>query len=63
MCVVRVWLPLITCPKAATAKSTPCDALWAGVCPRALPLGLRAQVCVVFVGVHRSVICIYDMYT
>ena len=43
MCVVRVWLALTTCPKAATARPTPRDALRAGVYLRALPLGVRAQ--------------------
>ena len=53
--VPYVWRATITCPKAATARPTLCDALWASVCPRALPVGVRAQVCLVFVGVHRSI--------
>ena len=51
-----------TCSKAASARPTPCDALQASVYLRALPLDVRAQVCLVFVGVHRSIMCIYDMY-
>ena len=43
MCVVRVWLPHTTCPKAATATPRPFDAVRAGVYLRALPLGMRAQ--------------------
>ena len=49
-------------PKAATATPTPCDALWASVCLSALPMGVHAQVCLVFVSVHRSVMFICDIY-
>ena len=54
MCVLRAWLFHITCCKAATARSTLCDTFRANVYLRALPLGLCAQVCLVFVGVHQS---------
>ena len=54
---------ITTCSKAATAKTTLCDALRASVCLRTLPLDVRAQVCLVYVGVHRSIMYIYDMYT
>ena len=58
-----VWACITTCSKAATARATLCDGLWASVYLRALPLDMRAQVCLVFVGVHRSIMYIYDMYT
>ena len=61
--VPYVWSATITCPKAATARPTLCDALRGSVCPRALPVGVRAYVCLVFVSVHRSIMCIYDIYT
>ena len=72
VCVNRLWKLLrvwyvwgapITCPEAVTARPTLCDALRASVCPRALPMGVRAQVFLVFVSVHRSIMCICDMYT
>ena len=50
------------CSKAATARPTPCDALRVSLCLRALPMGERAQVCLVFVSVHRSVVHICDIY-
>ena len=56
-----VWTYGTTCSKAATARPEPCDALTASVYLRALPLDVRAQACLVFVGVHRSIMCIYDM--
>ena len=60
--VPYVWSAPITCPQAATARPTLCDALRASVCPRALPMGMRAQVCLVFVTLHRSIMCIYVVW-
>ena len=51
-----------TCSKAAGAGPTPFDALRVSVYLRALPMDVRAQVCLVFFGVHRSIMCIYDIY-
>ena len=58
-----MWVCITTCSKAATARPTLCDTLQASVYLRALPLDVRAQVCLVFVGVHPSIVYIYDMYT
>ena len=65
VCVVRVWLPCITCLQAATAKPTPCDALRAGVCLHTPALGVRTSVffclwaCIAVLCVH--MICIRIM--
>ena len=53
---------IITCLRAATWRPTLCDALRASVYLQALPLDVGGQVCLVFIGVHRSVMHIYDMY-
>ena len=61
--LLYVWTCGTTCFRAATARPTPWDALRASVYLRALPLDVRAQVCRVFVGVHRFIMYVYDMYT
>ena len=58
VCVVRVLLYRNTCPRVATAKPTPLDALRAGVCLRALPLGERT-LCVSRVCRCASRHCVY----
>ena len=58
-----VWMCGTTCSKAATAKPILCDALWASVYLRAPALDVRTQVCLVIVGVHSSIMYVYDMYT
>ena len=60
--VFFVWTCTTTCSKAATARPTLCDALLVSLYLWAPPLNVRAQVCLVFVGVHRSIIYICDMY-
>ena len=57
VCVVHVWHPLITCPEASTAEPAPCDALCAAVGLQPQPTGVRAQVYLLFVGVHRAILC------
>ena len=57
-----MWMCGTTYSKAVTARPTPCDALRASVYLLSLQLDVRAQVCLVFVGVHRSIMCMYDMY-
>ena len=60
--ILFVYACSTTCSMVTTARPTPCDALRASVCLRALRMDVRAQVCLVFVSVHRSIMCRYDMY-
>ena len=57
-----VWACITICSEAATARPTLYDALRASVYLRALPLDVDAQVCLVVVSVHRSLMYIYDIY-
>ena len=57
--VLFVLVCISTCSGAARARPTLCDPLQACVYLRALPLDVRTQSCLVFVSVHRYIICIY----
>ena len=56
-----VWACITTCSKAATARPTLSHALQTSLYLRALPLDVRAQVCLVFVGVHHSFVYIHKI--
>ena len=60
--VLFVWTCGTICSKAATARPTLRDAPQVSVYIQALPLDVRAQVCPVFAGVHRSMMYVYDTY-